>query len=49
MIYSPREEDGQILISCAVLTLPLTLCSIISLALLGPAIGNVFSNIVQNL
>jgi hypothetical protein len=49
MLYLPHEENGQILLSCVVILLPLTLCSILSLALLGPAIGNVFSNIVQNL
>ncbi|HVO68927.1 MAG TPA: hypothetical protein VMT24_02710 [Aggregatilineaceae bacterium] len=49
MVYSPREDDGQILVSCMVMMLPLTLCSVLSLALLGPSIGNIFSNIVQNL
>ncbi len=46
MVYIPRGDEGQILVSCLMLLVPLTLCSIITLALVGPSVGNVFSNIV---
>jgi len=49
MIYIPYE-DGQNLVGCALGCSPLILILIIFfLAMTGPAIGNVFSNIVQEL
>ena len=49
MIYVPHE-DGQSIVGCALGCSPLILILIVFfLALTGPAIGNVFSNIVQEL
>jgi hypothetical protein len=49
MLYSPVEYRGEALASCALMIVPLCLCLVGSLALLGPSIGSIFSNIVRNL
>ena len=49
MLYIPQEHTGEVLLSCALMMVPLSLCLIGALALLGPSIGNVFSNIVREL
>jgi pilus assembly protein Flp/PilA len=46
MIYIPREE-GQGLVEYALILVLVAVVVIIILALLGPAIGNIFSNIVN--
>jgi pilus assembly protein Flp/PilA len=48
MLYLPREE-GQGLVEYALILVLVAIVVIIILALLGPAIGNVFSNIVRTL
>ncbi len=48
MLYLPHEE-GQGLVEYALILVLVAVVVIVSLALLGPAVGNVFSNIVQNL
>jgi len=48
MLYLPREE-GQGLVEYALILVLVAVVVIVILALLGPAIGNVFSNIVQNI
>jgi pilus assembly protein Flp/PilA len=48
MLYMPREE-GQGLVEYALILVLVAIVVIIILALLGPAIGNVFSNIVRTL
>jgi pilus assembly protein Flp/PilA len=48
MLYMPREE-GQGLVEYALILVLVAIVVIIILALLGPAIGNVFSNIVKTL
>ena len=48
MLYQPREE-GQGLVEYALILVLVAVVVIIILALLGPAIGNIFSNIVRNL
>ncbi|MBN1678993.1 MAG: Flp family type IVb pilin [Anaerolineae bacterium] len=48
MLYLPREE-GQGLVEYALILVLVAVVVIIILALLGPAIGNIFSNIVTNL
>jgi pilus assembly protein Flp/PilA len=48
MLYLPREE-GQGLVEYALILVLVAVVVIVILALLGPAVGNVFSNIVQNL
>jgi pilus assembly protein Flp/PilA len=48
MIYMPREE-GQGLIEYALILVLVAVVVIVILSLLGPAIGNIFSNIVNTL
>ena len=47
MLYQPREE-GQGLVEYALILVLVAVVVIVILALLGPAIGNVFSNIMVN-
>ncbi len=44
MLYLPREQ-GQGIVEYALLLALVTLVVIVVLALIGPAIGNVFSNL----
>lgn len=46
MLFLPRE-DGQGLVEYALILVLIAVVVIVILALLGPAIGNVFSNIVN--
>jgi pilus assembly protein Flp/PilA len=48
MLFAPREE-GQGLVEYALILVLVAVVVIVILALLGPAIGNVFSNIVSNI
>ena len=48
MLYFPREE-GQGLVEYALILVMVAMVVIIILALLGPAIGNVFSNIIKKI
>jgi len=48
MLYQPREE-GQGLVEYALILVLVAVVVIVILAILGPAIGNIFSNIVTNL
>jgi pilus assembly protein Flp/PilA len=48
MLYSPKEK-GQGLVEYALILVLVAVVVIVILALLGPAIGNVFSNIVTNI
>jgi pilus assembly protein Flp/PilA len=48
MIYMPREE-GQGLVEYALILVLVAVVVIVILALLGPAVGNIFSNIVNTL
>ena len=48
MLYQPREE-GLGLVEYALILVLVAVVVIIILALLGPAIGNIFSNIITNL
>ena len=48
MIYMPREE-GQGLVEYALILVLVAVVVIVILALLGPSIGNIFSNIVSSL
>lgn len=47
MLYLPYEE-GQGLVEYALLLALITLVVIVVLALLGPATGDIFSNLVSN-
>jgi pilus assembly protein Flp/PilA len=48
ILYLPREE-GQGLVEYALILVLVAVVVIVILALLGPAIGNIFSNIVRSL
>ena len=48
MLYMPREE-GQGLVEYALILVLVAVVVIVNLALRGPAIGNIFSNLVKNL
>ena len=48
MLYLPREE-GQGLVEYALILVLVAIVVIAILLLLGPTIGNVFSNIIANL
>jgi pilus assembly protein Flp/PilA len=48
MLYMPREE-GQGLVEYALILVLVAVVVIVILALLGPAIGNIFSAIVNRL
>ena len=48
MLYMPREE-GQGLVEYALILVLVAVVVIVILALLGPAIGNIFSNVINTL
>lgn len=48
-MFSYKEENGQGLIEYALIITLVTLIVIIMLTLLGPAIRNAYSNIIQGL
>jgi len=48
MLYLPREE-GQGLVEYALILVLVALVVIVVLSLLGPAIGNTFSNVVSSI
>ncbi len=48
MLFAPKQK-GQGLVEYALILVLVAVVVIVILALLGPAIGNVFSNIVNNI
>lgn len=48
MLFLPREE-GQGLVEYALILVFVAIVVIVILALLGPAVGNMFSNIVSSI
>lgn len=46
-MYFAQEEKGQGLVEYALILVMVALIVIVILSLLGPAIGNVFSNVVD--
>lgn len=48
MIYLPRDTVGQGLVEYALILVLVAVVVIAILALLGPALGNIFSNIYEN-
>lgn len=48
MLFAPKEK-GQGLVEYALILVLVAVVVIVILALLGPAIGNIFSNIITNL
>jgi pilus assembly protein Flp/PilA len=49
MLYIPRSEKGQGLVEYALILVLVAVVVIVILALLGPTIGNIFSNIISQL
>ena len=47
MLYHPREEEGQSLVEYAFILVLVALASIAIVFWLGPAIGNVYSDIIN--
>jgi pilus assembly protein Flp/PilA len=48
MLFVPRE-DGQGLVEYALILLLVAIIVIVVLALLGPAVGNIFSNLIHQI
>ncbi len=48
MIYRPNNEEGQGLVEYALILVLVAVVVIVILSLLGPAIANIFSNLVAN-
>ena len=46
MIYMPREE-GQGLVEYALILVLVAIVVLVILALVGPAVGNMFSNVIR--
>jgi pilus assembly protein Flp/PilA len=49
MLYYPHAEEGQGLVEYALILVLVAVTVMIILAILGPAIGNIFSNIISTL
>jgi len=45
MLYRPQNEEGQGLVEYALILVLVAVVVIVILSLLGPAIGNIFSNV----
>jgi pilus assembly protein Flp/PilA len=45
MLFRPRQEEGQGLVEYALILVLVAVVVIVILAVLGPTIGNIFSNI----
>lgn len=48
MLYVPREE-GQGLVEYALILVMVSLVVIVALTMMGPALGNIFSTIIQTI
>jgi len=49
MLYRPQNEEGQGLVEYALILVLVAVVVIIVLAILGPTIGNIFSNVIVGL
>jgi pilus assembly protein Flp/PilA len=49
MIFVPQEESGQGLVEYALILVLVAVVVVAILLLLGPVVGNVFSNITQTM
>jgi len=49
MLFFPQQARGQGLVEYALILLLVALIVIVVLALLGPAVGNVFSNLIPRI
>ncbi len=48
MLFLPQEEEGQGLVEYALILVLMSIVVIAVLLVLGPMVGNVFSNIIAN-
>jgi pilus assembly protein Flp/PilA len=48
MLYRPQNEEGQGLVEYALILVLVAVVVIVILSVLGPAIANIFSNLVTN-
>jgi pilus assembly protein Flp/PilA len=48
MLYQPREE-GQGLVEYALILVMVAIVVIVVLAVVGPAVGNLFSNVIRRI
>jgi pilus assembly protein Flp/PilA len=49
MLFRPRHEEGQGLVEYALILVLVAVVVIVILALMGPTIGNIFSNLITGL
>ncbi len=49
MLFYPSESKGQGLLEYSLVIALVAIIVLVVLALLGPAIGNMFSNVVENI
>lgn len=49
MLYAPQEQEGQGLVEYALILILVAIIVLVILALLGPAVGNMFSNVVEGI
>ena len=49
MLYRPQNEEGQGLVEYALILVLVAVVVIVVLAILGPTIGNIFSNVINGL
>jgi pilus assembly protein Flp/PilA len=47
MVTSKKMEDGQGLVEYALILILVAMVVIVALALLGPAVGSIFSNVME--
>lgn len=47
MLYRPQDEEGQGLVEYALILVMVAVVVIIVLIVMGPAIGNLFSNVIE--
>lgn len=49
MLYHPQDEEGQGLVEYALILVMVAVVVIVVLIVMGPAIGNLFSNVVEGM
>jgi pilus assembly protein Flp/PilA len=49
MLYRPQNEEGQGLVEYALILVLVSVAVVIILTILGPSIGNLFSNLSRNI
>lgn len=49
MLFHPRDSRGQGMVEYALILILIAIVVLVILALFGPAVGNMFSNVVSNI